>query len=343
MNGVFVAPDYAVAGGIGHALVDMHTALLLAKVLGATYAHVPIRTVPISVHDERIQGVAEHQQEFQWDGLFGLGREFSSRDELMSRGGQAVAVPGHGRWTLFSASDLPRLQELAQPHDDRTAPTILQISNNERLLYWQTVGWERQGLLAEGFSADFRAILRRGFWCSEPTRRLLRPFATDRPRIALHIRNSGLWPDKPVHRKLQRDGAAILAREFSTEIEIYSEGNATDRLEVEALYEGLPYRLSFNEDTMQAFVGLATADILLCARSTFVLYAGLLNPGVKVTWQDYDDTLTEMVERKQDRFELDEEWLTFQGALDADEVSQSLQRQSAQMSSLRQIDPGGCD
>jgi hypothetical protein len=316
--------SFGIRGGIGHALIDLYTPMILAQLLGVRFVYSGIETVAIARHDTNIRGVPEHQRSIPWEDLFGL-REAYPED---ARAATAKVVPltGHGRWSLFSSDDVASMRDIVERYRTEGQPVVFQISNNERVWYWQLVQWERAGLVPAGSTRLFRETVRRPF-----QRMLKEKYAAQlqaRPRIAIHIRNSGMWPDDPELNRRQRDGVARVAQWLDAPLDIYSEGRNADLARIRKLYRGLPANIHFNTATEESFLALATADVVSGGKSSFFMQAALLSPAPKLAWHDYDDALQEMVTCKREPMLVDEEWLIVEDELDRDTFMQHHRRHS---------------
>ena len=58
-NTCLIRGSHGIPGGIGHALVDVHTALLLAQILELEFVYTDIVTIPIGRYEHNIRGIAE--------------------------------------------------------------------------------------------------------------------------------------------------------------------------------------------------------------------------------------------------------------------------------------------
>ena len=315
---LFIKGSFGTPGGIGHALIDLYTPMILAQLLGLRFVYDGIETIAIGRYDTNIRGVPEHERTFAWEDLFGL-REACPADPAADAA-PVVPLTAHGQWSLFGSDDLARLRDLVARHRADGQPVLFQVANNERVWYWQLVHWEAAGLVPAGSTRAFRETIRR------PFRRALEARFPDaiarRPRIAVHIRNSGLWPDDDGHNRRQRDGLARVAQWLDAPIDVYSEGQDADLARVRALYDGLPARIHFNTGTEESFVALATADVVSGGKSSFFMQAGLLSPSPKLSWYDYDVALEEMTVHKREPMRVDEEWLIVDDGLDHDTFMQ---------------------
>lgn len=312
---LFIRASFGVVAGMGHALRDLHTALLLSMLLDLRFVYDGIETVPAGVHDDNIREIGEHQKAHDWDAVFGLRDLYPTNAAVRNSYDETVRLTGNGRWSLFDHSDIVRMKKLVDDCRRCGRRVMFEVQENERLMYWQVVEWERAGLERPGVSASFRRDIRAAF---DTTRKnyLGRRAAATRPRVALHIRNSGEWPDTEQDRLVQRESAADVATWLGVPVEIYSEGTEKDMASIQALYRDVPSCMYFNENTVETFVAMATSDILLCGGSSFVHTAGLLSPGLKLTWQeklcDYEFGGATQA------FALDDEWLLVRGRLRRD-------------------------
>jgi hypothetical protein len=310
---LFVRGSFGTPGGIGHALIDLYTPMILAQLLGIRFVYAGIQTIAIGRYDTNIRGLPEHELTFPWEDLFGLREELPSEDEAATA--TVVPLSGHGQWSLFNSDDLAQMRHTVERYRAEGRPVLFQISNNERVWYWQLVYWEAAGLVPAGSTQRFRETIRRPFRRALGARGAARS-AGQGPRIAVHIRNSGLWPDDFEHCQRQRHGMARVAEWLDAPIDVYSEGQDADLARIRELYEGVPARMHFNTGTEDSFVALATADVVSGGKSSFFMQAGLLSPALKLSWYDYDVALQEMVTCKREPMMVDEEWLIVRDDLD---------------------------
>ena len=192
---------------------------------------------------------------------------------------------------------------------------LFEITNNERLWYWQVVSWEKDNLVRKGTTANFRRLIRTAFRKSMATM-YPKLVQNTKPRVAVHVRNSGEWPDTKDYYAKQRKGAERIAEWLGVPIHIYSEGQEKDKLRILEVFSGVPFKLHFNEEAVRSFCEMATSDVLLGGKSSFFLLSGLLSSGLKISWHNYDTELIEMIKCKNDRLTLDDEWLTVHEVLD---------------------------
>ena len=312
---LYVTGSFGTPGGVGHALIDLYTPMLLARLLGLRFVYPGLETIAIGRYDTNIRGVPEHERRHDWETLFGLGDAFPPPPGAADA--RRIRLRGHGQWSLFDSEDLASMRERVARHRATGLPVRFEVDRNERIWYWQVVYWEAAGLVPPGTTRAFRETIRAPFRARVES---LFPAlaAGDRPRIAVHIRNSGLWPDEPELCARQRDGVAQVARWLDAPIEVYSEGRDEDLARVRALYAGLPAEIRFNTPTVESFVALATADVVSGGKSSFFMQAALLTPATKLAWHDYDVALREMVVRKTEPMQVDEEWLIVRDDLDHD-------------------------
>ncbi len=305
---LFISGSFGVTGGIGHALIDLYTPLFLAELLGLQYVYNGIETVAISRRDEQIKNHDEHQKRFDWNALFGIDELFPSLQQVSGEYDEELILEGHGQWTTFRQTDLAPLRSLIERCRADRRRVLFQVTNNERIWYWQTVFWERCGWIPRGFTQRFKSLIRQVFQNRIET---LYPELANRSqlRVSVHVRNSGLWPDEEEIKQAQRDALARISTWLDVHIDVYSEGTPEALGALTELYSGLPARFHFNTDTVQTFVELATSDVLAGGKSSFFMQAGLLCPGLKLGWHDYDTALAEMVADKQETMVVDDEWL----------------------------------
>ena len=92
----FIYGKFGVPGGVGHALIDLYTPLLLSEVLGIQFLYTPIGTVPIARHDVNIRGIAEHERQHHWDDVFGLKNHCPLVENSDGYYDEIVRLEGHG-------------------------------------------------------------------------------------------------------------------------------------------------------------------------------------------------------------------------------------------------------
>ena len=314
-DGLFISGSFGIPGGVGHALVDLYTALLLSEILHVQYVYNDIETVPIAMYDQNLRGISEHERRHPWDDVFGLRDCFPNRESIAGLYDETMRLAGHGQWSLFNSRDMQNARALVQSYRDDRRRVLFEITNNERLWYWQVVYWEQQGLVDKGTTSRFRNIIRSPFrrTTAATHSHLLKKL---RPRVSVHIRNSGLpslrdrWEDIA----LQKLGATQIAQWLDVPLDIYSEGQEADLNRICTLYHGVPANIHFNEDTVESFIAMATSDVLLGGKSEFFLHAGLLSPGLKIAGPQYCSA----EERAEERMAVDDEWLIVNGELDRD-------------------------
>lgn len=311
---LFIRGSFGVPGGIGHALVDLYTVMLLSDILQVRFLYDGIETIPIGRYDKNIRGIGEHERRHPWDEVFGLGRCFPSAESARGLYDETIRLTGRGQWSLFNSGDVREMKALVQACRNEGRRVLFEILGNERVWYWQVVLWEQRGLVDQGTTQRFRHTIR------APFRRRLEAARPDlltrsRPKVSIHIRNSGRWPDQMEYCAVQKPGTAKIAQWLDVPVDIYSEGQEADLERIRALYDGVPANIHFNEDTVETFLAMATSDVLLGGKSSFFLHAGLLTPGVKVVWHDINTALSQV---KREPVAVDEEWLTVNGELDRD-------------------------
>lgn len=322
---LFIRGSFGILGGIGHALVDLYTALLLSDILQVQFLYDGIETIPIGRCDKNISGIGEHERRHPWGEVFGLGRCFPSVESARGLYDETIRLSAHGPWSLFNIGHVREMKALVQKCRNERRRVLFEILGNERLWYWQVVSWELHGLVDQGTTRRFRQTIR------APFRRRLEVTRLDlvthrRPKLSVHIRNSGKWPDTLESCAVQKAGAAKIAQWLDVPVDIYSEGQEADLERIHVLYDGVPANIHFNEDTAETFIAMATSDVLLGGGSSFFLHAGLLTPGMKVVW--HQPAMLEMVSRlnKQEPMNLDEEWLTVNRELDRGQFMNRFER-----------------
>lgn len=132
-----------------------------------------------------------------------------------------------------------------------------------------------------------RAIYAYGGIVERLRKRLVPDNTTDRPQVAVHIRRGNVSATQNAERFTKTEKlvavtrqvkSAIQVRGLEPQITIYSEGTSEDFIE----FAGMACILKLNGDPLDAVRAMASADVLVVAKSSFSYVAALLSSGLVI-------------------------------------------------------------